>query len=112
MFALAVQLPTSARACRAIIRFSSVFYHIRGNAAVRRADALPVFPVGRLVELKPQPAALAADRASHRYRILADTGGEHNSIEATKRGRKRSDMGGNAIAEHFDRKACTRLVAG
>src|SRR3984893_5353659 len=56
---LAVQLPTSARACRAIIRFSSVFYHTRGDAAVRRADALPVFPVGRLVELKPQPAALA-----------------------------------------------------
>ena len=47
----------------------------------------------------------AADRTSHRYRILADTGGEHNSIEATKRGRKRGDMAGNAITEHFDRKS-------
>src|SRR6266566_4163850 len=56
-------------------------YNICCNAAARRADALLVLPVGRLVQIQPEPATGAADRAPHRYRILPDPSGEHDAVE-------------------------------
>src|SRR5271157_1405819 len=41
-------------------------YNIGGDAAVRRADALLMVPVGCLVQLQPEPGAGPAYRASHR----------------------------------------------
>src|SRR5208337_2522582 len=86
-------------------------YNIGGDAAVRRADALLVVPVRRFVQLQPQPGTGPADRASNRRRILADPGGEDNSIQSAERCRKRGDGAGNAIAKQLDRKARTRIIA-
>src|SRR5260221_14606507 len=87
-------------------------YDKSGDAAVWRADALLVVPVGRLVQFEPQPAAGSADCASHRRRILADAGGEDDCIPASQRRPERGDMAGNAIAKHLDCEARTWIVAG
>src|SRR5262249_49477619 len=86
--------------------------HIGGAAPSRHADALLVLPVGRFVALQTQPGTGAADCASHLCRILADTGSEHDSVEAAQRRAERGDVAGNSIAKHLDRKARTRVVAG
>src|SRR5215471_10667178 len=69
-------------------------------------------PVGRFVELEPQPGASPTDRRTHRRRILADPGGEHDPVKASKSCGKRGDMAGNAATKYFDGKACTRIVTG
>src|SRR5580692_12926665 len=86
--------------------------HIGSDAAPRRADAFFVRLVGHLVQFQPQPCARMADGAPHRRRILADAGRKDNSVEATKRGRKRGDMTGSAIAEYLDRKTRTSIITG
>src|SRR5271156_2212672 len=86
-------------------------YHIRGDTALRRADARPVLAVGRLVELQSEPAACLADGAADWRRILADAGGEDDAVEAPERCRERADPASRAIAKHLDRKSRAWLRA-
>src|SRR5215467_12837484 len=85
--------------------------HIPRDPATGRADTLPVFPIGRFVELEPQPGASPTDRSAHRRCILADPSGEHNSVEASKGCGKRGDVTGDAVTEYFNGKAGARIVA-
>src|SRR6516225_5167393 len=93
---LSRQLPSRARAWRAIIRFSSVFITY---AAARLTDAGLMLRVGRLVELEPEPAARPADGTSHRCGIFADAGGEDDTVEAPERRRERADLASRAIVK-------------
>src|SRR5712671_77536 len=88
------------------------FYNIRGDAAVRRADAFLMFAVGCFVQLQPEPTTSPTDRASHRRRILTDTSREHDSIETTERCCERGDMAGYTIAKHLDSKARSGALTG
>src|SRR5215831_16137466 len=86
-------------------------YHVSGDAAVRRADALLLVPVGRFVQFQSEPSAGTTDGAAHRRRILADPGGEYDPVEAAERRRKRGNVTGDTVAEHLDCKARTRILA-
>src|ERR1700741_1956932 len=77
------------------------FYNISGDVAVRRADSRLVLVVGCLVELQPEPGTGPADGAAHRCGILADAGGEDDSVEAAERRRERADPASRAIVKHL-----------
>ena len=76
-------------------------YHIGGDTTVRGADAGPMLAVGRLVEFQSEPAARASNGIPYRCRILADTGGKDDSVEAAERRGERADLASRAIVKHL-----------
>src|SRR5215468_8740486 len=86
--------------------------HIRRDLAAGCADALAVFPVGRFIELEPQPSTTTTDRSAHRRCILADPGRKHDPVEAAESRCEGGDVSRYAIAKHLDGEARARIVTG
>src|SRR5271165_5891301 len=87
------------------------FYHMGGDPARRCADAGLMLPVSLLVQFQSKPAARPANGVTHRRRILADTCGENDPVEAAERRGERADLAGRAIVKDLECKSGAWLLA-
>ena len=103
--------PSSSPVCRAIISSSLV--------GITQADTLlpaveirgPLREVGRVVQFDAEPRGGLADAPPDLRGVLADAGGEHQSVDSAQHRRERADFLGGAVHEVVHRQAGAGLGA-
>ena len=83
---------------------------IKGDAAVWARDHGPV-RVRLQIEFGPEPSEVLGDSRAHRRRVLADPGGEHETIDSAERRSEPAGLEADAIREIIKRKAGARVDA-
>ena len=102
---------STSRVWMAIILSSSVgmtHAEVGLSAVVMRG---PARGVGGGIEAHAQPLGAPADRLADRCGVLADAGGEHQSVDAAECRRQRAQLLGDAVDEQLDRLMRPRLGA-
>src|SRR5262245_52911126 len=74
------------------------------------ADSRPPAEIGGRIEASAQPSPIFADARPDGSSVLADTGREHEDVEAAQRGRERTEVTTDPIHEEIDRVG--RLAGG
>ena len=63
------------------------------------------------VERNPEPCELVRNARAHRHGVLADSGGEHESVESAESGGQHAGIEPDAIREVLECKGCLRVGA-
>ena len=101
-----------ARVCWAIIASSLVGMTQTGMRLSGLVITSGVLCVRGGIQFYTQPTEAGAHHLSDSGRVLADAGGEHETIQATKRTGQRTDLPRDPIGEQFDGLLRLRFGAG
>ena len=86
--------------------------HPNSDVARRIADNRLAHLVGGAVKLQPHPLKPAADSRPNLRTVLTNAGCKDQQFAAPQRDCGGCDLLGSALAEHLERKRCSRILAG
>src|SRR6266436_586443 len=85
---------------------------IDANAACLRGDPRPCDGIRMLVEDDAKPGTACTDARAYCGRMLADAGGEHETVEASQGSSQRANLAGRPEYEQLDGFMRMRIAAG